>query len=84
MTKGIKTSEFWITLTGVGAILWQFLQQNCTMDSSKVFALASLIVAYVASRTVIKGVQTMQSTSTTVATQNSATSIPTVPTTEGN
>lgn len=51
---GFKTSEFWVAIAGIGAIVWKFAQDNCTVDSGKLIALVILIGGYIAGRSWIK------------------------------
>ena len=57
MKPGIKTSEFYVVLVGIGGILYTFIQQNCNFSTDKVMALAGVVIAYVASRSYLKGKQ---------------------------
>lgn len=47
MKKGFKTSEFWVSCTALGGVLWAFAQQNCDLSTDKLLALGMALVAAV-------------------------------------
>jgi hypothetical protein len=54
ITKGFTTSEFYVTIVGIGGILFSFAQQNCNFTPDKILALAGIVIAYVGGRTYLK------------------------------
>jgi len=52
--EGLKTSELWVTVIGVGSIIWASVQQQCNLDVMVWLGVAGAIATYVWSRTVLK------------------------------
>lgn len=49
-----KTSEFWLAIGGLTAIISQFVAKHCTVNEADVLALAGIIAAYIINRGWIK------------------------------
>lgn len=58
MKPGFKTSEFFITVSTLGGLLWAYVQQNCDLSPEKLIALmlsmATVAGAYVGGRSFLK------------------------------
>ena len=67
--QGLKSSEFWAMLGGVGVIVWQFAQANCSVDQTKLFGLVVLVGAYIAGRSYVKGKTAAQTQTITPVTK---------------
>ena len=52
--SGFKTTEFWLALVGVSTILYDFYQKHCVVGQADVYALAGIIIVYIANRAWIK------------------------------
>ena len=61
LTKGIKTSEFWVVCVGIGGLLWTFLQESCQFDQVKILAFGGVVISYVLGRTYLKANKNIQS-----------------------
>lgn len=49
-----KTSEFWMAIGGITAILTQFVTKHCTITQTDVLALGGIIAAYIINRGWVK------------------------------
>lgn len=55
LTKGIKTSEFYVAIVGIGTIVWQQVQTRCQFDTPFVLATGAIVASYIVGRTYLKG-----------------------------
>ena len=69
--SGFVSSEFYVALLGIVGIVIGFLQQKCNFNATDVLTLGGLIVAYIASRTYLKG----QKPTTTINNITSSTAV---------
>lgn len=54
MKPGIKTTEFYACLSGIGTVLLGFINQNCSLDDTKLLGLFGLIATYIVGRSYLK------------------------------
>lgn len=54
MTPGIKTTEFWAFLGGLGTVFSGFVQTKCNFSESDILAVAIMVSAYIGGRTWLK------------------------------
>lgn len=51
MTKpGWKTTEFYLAISGIGVIVWQFGQAHCQVTTTDVLAIGGIVIAYIINR----------------------------------
>lgn len=54
MKPGYKTSEFYVALTGVVALVLREVQMRCQFDMAFVVSVAGVVMTYVVGRTYLK------------------------------
>lgn len=57
MKSGIKTTEFWVLIAGICAIVFAFAQKVCTVSPEAIMSLAGTVIAYITGRSWVKGKQ---------------------------
>lgn len=55
LKQGVKSSEFYVALAGVVALVWQQVQVRCQFDQTFVIATAGVVISYIAGRSYLKG-----------------------------
>ena len=57
MKPGLKTTEFWAFVAGLGTVLYGYFQPKCNLTTQDMVAVAALVVAYIGGRSWVKAKQ---------------------------
>lgn len=57
MKSGVKTSEFWVALSGVVVLVWQQVQTRCNFDYAFLLSVGGIVITYVLGRSWVKSRQ---------------------------
>jgi len=60
MKRGIQTTEFWVALSGIGALLYQEVAARCNFDYPFLLSLGGIVISYIVGRSWVKARQGKQ------------------------
>lgn len=51
---GFKSSEFYVAMTGIVALVWQQVQSRCNFDTPFLLGVGGVVISYIIGRSYIK------------------------------
>ncbi len=60
MKSGIKSSELYVALSGLGILLWGQVQARCNFDYAFLLSFGGIVITYVLGRSWVKSRQARQ------------------------
>ncbi len=54
MKPGIKSSELYVALSGLGVLVWQQIQARCNFDYAFLLSVGGIVITYIIGRSWVK------------------------------